>query len=152
MSVDSSVVVHHPHVAIRPDEAQAAAEPVVNAALGFVKSIIPPPKEMPMVVENNEIPMTFSIPSPARVTSSPVLFQSHARRDSNSSIPQSNSMSAIPAYGEDDRRSTFLPSSLASVPEEMWSPEAAEDFLMNLIDEDWAIGEGVDMELLPSLP
>eukprot|EP00523_Entomoneis_sp_CCMP467_P011339 CAMPEP_0168741832 /NCGR_PEP_ID=MMETSP0724-20121128/12724_1 /TAXON_ID=265536 /ORGANISM="Amphiprora sp., Strain CCMP467" /LENGTH=851 /DNA_ID=CAMNT_0008789363 /DNA_START=218 /DNA_END=2773 /DNA_ORIENTATION=- len=42
--------------------------------------------------------------------------------------------------------SSFFPPALGVVPEEMWSNEAAEDFLMNFVDEDWAIGQGVDTD------
>lgn len=46
------------------------------------------------------------------------------------------------------RKSSFLPSHLNVVPEEMFtSGDGAEEFLMSLIDDgDWAIGEGVDMD------
>lgn len=43
--------------------------------------------------------------------------------------------------------SSFFPPALGVVPEEMWSAEAAEDFLMNFVDEDWAIGEGVETDM-----
>jgi hypothetical protein len=47
------------------------------------------------------------------------------------------------------RKSSFLPPHLSAVPEEMFpsGDGAAEDFFIGLInDEDWAIGEGVDMD------
>jgi len=47
------------------------------------------------------------------------------------------------------RRSSFLPAHLNVVPEEMFpsGDGAAEDFFMSLIDdEDWAIGEGIEMD------
>eukprot|EP00980_Cylindrotheca_fusiformis_P013091 scaffold3281_cov129-Cylindrotheca_fusiformis.AAC.10 len=47
------------------------------------------------------------------------------------------------------RKSSFLPPHLNAVPEEMFpsGDGAAEDFFISLIDdEDWAIGEGVDMD------
>lgn len=47
------------------------------------------------------------------------------------------------------RKSSFLPPHLSAVPEEMFpsGDGAAEDFFISLIDdEDWAIGEGVDMD------
>ena len=46
------------------------------------------------------------------------------------------------------RKSSFLPAHLNVVPEEMFpSTDGAEDFFMSLMDdEDWAIGEGIDMD------
>ncbi|CAJ1946096.1 unnamed protein product [Cylindrotheca closterium] len=47
------------------------------------------------------------------------------------------------------RKTSFLPAHLGAVPEEEFNPGdgGAEDFFMSLIDdEDWAIGEGVDMD------
>jgi hypothetical protein len=47
------------------------------------------------------------------------------------------------------RKSSFLPRDLSAVPEEMFpsGDGAAEDFFISLInDEDWAIGEGIDMD------
>jgi hypothetical protein len=47
------------------------------------------------------------------------------------------------------RKSSFLPSHLNVVPEDLYSSAdaAAEDFFVGLMDdEDWAIGEGVDMD------
>jgi hypothetical protein len=46
------------------------------------------------------------------------------------------------------RQSSFLPPHLNVVPEEMFPPlDPAEDFFMSLMDnEDWVIGEGVDMD------
>jgi hypothetical protein len=47
------------------------------------------------------------------------------------------------------RKNSFLPPHLNVVPEEMFpAADGSEDFLMNLIDDgDWAIGEGVDMDM-----
>jgi hypothetical protein len=47
------------------------------------------------------------------------------------------------------RKSSFLPPHLSAVPEEMFpsGDGAADDFFISLInDEDWAIGEGIDMD------
>jgi hypothetical protein len=39
-----------------------------------------------------------------------------------------------------------LPAHLNVVPEEMW-PDEADEFLLDMIEGDWAIGEGIDMDL-----
>lgn len=45
------------------------------------------------------------------------------------------------------RASSFLPPHLNVVPEEFFpAGESAEEIFMSLMDEDWAIGEGVDMD------
>ena len=45
------------------------------------------------------------------------------------------------------KQSSFIPPYLNVVPEEMFPNDGtADDFLMSLVDEDWAIGEGVDMD------
>lgn len=51
--------------------------------------------------------------------------------------------------GEHVRKSSFLPPHLNVVPEEMFPSDAADDFLIGLVGggaEDWAIGEGIDMD------
>lgn len=45
------------------------------------------------------------------------------------------------------RKSSFLPPHLNVVPEEMWTGEP-DEILMNLVDGDWAIGEGIDMDVI----
>lgn len=58
---------------------------------------------------------------------------------------------APPPHGAQHvRKSSFLPPHLNVVPEEMFptTDASAEDFLMSLIDDgDWAIGEGIDMDM-----
>lgn len=45
------------------------------------------------------------------------------------------------------KQSSFIPPYLNVVPEEMFPNDGtADDFLMSLVDEDWAIGEGIDMD------
>lgn len=47
-----------------------------------------------------------------------------------------------------ERQSSFLPQHLNVVPEDMFPAGEAEDFFVGLMDgeEDWAIGEGIDMD------
>ena len=44
------------------------------------------------------------------------------------------------------RKSSFLPAHLTVVPEELW-PDEADEFLLDMIEGDWAIGEGIDMDM-----
>lgn len=45
------------------------------------------------------------------------------------------------------KQSSFIPPYLNVVPEEMFPNDGtADEFLMSLVDEDWAIGEGIDMD------
>ena len=44
------------------------------------------------------------------------------------------------------RKSSFLPAHLSVVPEELW-PDEADEFLLDMIEGDWAIGEGIDMDM-----
>lgn len=46
-----------------------------------------------------------------------------------------------------ERRSSFLPDHLNVVPEEMW-PAGSDDILLDMLEGDWAIGEGIDMDTL----
>jgi len=79
------------------------------------------------------------------VASAPVFPQ-------NPASPRGASPGAQQQQSHHSRSSSFLPPHLNVVPEEMWPADAAtDDFLMSLVDEeDWAIGEGVDMEMLPN--
>jgi hypothetical protein len=115
---------------ICPIEAQATSAVAVENAVGHVKAIIPPPP-----TPTEEAPMHFVIPAPTPVT---------AMMSRCMSMPVAPSYDSSPIQGGGHKRnSSFLPSHLNIVPEEMWE---TEDFLMNLVDEDWAIGEGIDME------
>ncbi|KAL7561411.1 hypothetical protein ACA910_014633 [Epithemia clementina (nom. ined.)] len=58
------------------------------------------------------------------------------------------STTTSPLFGEPDpkQRRSVSSGCLGVVPEEIWSSEAAEDFLMSFVDEDWAIGGGVETD------
>ena len=45
------------------------------------------------------------------------------------------------------RHSDAIPSVMNAVPEEGCLKTGTEDFLFDLTEEDWAIGEGFDMEI-----
>jgi hypothetical protein len=108
------------------------------------------------------------IPSPAHVISAPYYpsttlqpqyTQTHAHHPPSVSqqgpIPMMV-VSSQPPGGEHHpvtrhkKQSSFIPPYLNVVPEEMFPNDGtAEDFLMSLGDEDWAIGEGIDMDTSP---
>lgn len=123
---------------ISPQEAQAAAVPIVESVLGHLKEIIPPPPPTPTVASPVKVPIPA--PTPVSFISRPNPFESLS---GESSV---NRYAAFPDT-KHARSSSFLPADLNIVPEEMWPAGEADDFLMNLVDEDWAIGEGIDMEL-----
>lgn len=132
MSMDGSEE-RPPVQSICPVEAQSVAAAALHTALGHIKDIMPPPPTPTMAQ-----PIQFVIPTPAPVTSSSTM----SRCMSMPSAP----VSYEPSFAN-QQRSSFLPTNLNIVPEEMW-PGDAEDLLLNLVDEeDWAIGEGIDMEM-----
>jgi hypothetical protein len=138
-----------PHVpTISPTEAQDSAAPYVEKTLGFLKDIMPaPPTPVPSTMSAWD-PNNIVIPEPAPVSSSwmPV-------PNDQSSAFEPNPVALHPGHpGATNhmRKSSFLPPHLNVVPEEMWpGGDAADDFLMALTEEDWAIGEGIDMEMGP---
>ena len=146
---------------ISPEEAEAIALPHVESVLGHLKPIMPVPTPAPSAVIQN---MPRPVPRP--VASAPVLhFGSGYATEAFVPVPVASSapplssafaVAPIPAAGtvaqeplqKHQRKSSFLPANLNVVPEEMWpsADSVAEEFLMSLADEDWAIGEGVDMD------
>jgi hypothetical protein len=74
--------------------------------------------------------------------STPNSSHGHPSGSSHPGIPKDNPP-------QHHRNNSFLPSThLNVVPEEMYPTggDANEDFLMSLVDGDWAIGEGIDMD------
>jgi hypothetical protein len=133
---------------IASDEAQAAAYSTIDAALGFIKHIIPPPPTFATAgIESYVMPppsakeSTKWAPTPVPVMSSaPTLSESAPvfNTISGPAMQLSQSLPIIPS---------FLPAHLNIVPEERFLPEnGADDFLFDLAEEDWAIGEGFDMD------
>lgn len=128
---------------ISPLEAQEAARPRVDEALSYVMPIIP------------AIPTSFwaSQTNPTMMQNPASAFGNYPTSDGNIlSIPNTvtsmDQNSAVPFQSQKinhERKSSFLPAHLNVVPEEMW-PEEADEFLMDLVDGDWAIGEGIDMD------
>jgi hypothetical protein len=139
---------------ISPQEAEAAAATHVEAVLGGLKPIIPVPSPAPpaivQTVPRMNAPRHAAPPShfnpPYAVPSAPVPVLS--------GYPQVQPPVAAADFqgletqeepsAKHQRKSSFLPPHLNVVPEEMWPADAvAEEFLMSLAEDDWAIG--VDM-------
>lgn len=142
-----------PHLlqVISPDEAEESAKNSVGKVLGYLQEIIPPhqapqydsqPQQQQEQSNNTE---GIRIPSPAVVMSVPPL-------QGQQQLPVLATASIGGAQQVDEARghkkqSSFIPPYLNIVPEEMFPNDgSADDFLMSLVDEDWAIGEGIDMD------
>ncbi|KAI2507254.1 bZIP transcription factor [Fragilaria crotonensis] len=188
---------------IPPEEAEATVKPAIEAALGFVKQLIPvpptppamissavqpgfsmpppPPKSnqhfvpapavsqqhvqcpMPAPVDHNVQPMyssTMMPPhySPHQAMSQPAPAPEYQRHQPHHSQQQEQQQQfqGQPVYASQSARypimPSFLPPHLNVVPEDGFLPSGngAEDFLFELAEEDWAIGEGFDdVNLLP---
>jgi hypothetical protein len=132
-----------PHVpSISPTEAQDSAAPYVEKTIGFLKDIMPLlPTPVPSTMsgwERNNVP----IPEPAPVSSAWMQVPNEQFEPNPVAVH-------LPGHpGNHMRKSSFLPPHMNVVPEE-WGGDAADDFLMALTEEDWAIGEGIDMEMGP---
>lgn len=163
MSMDGE---ERPHVqTISPEDAESVALPYVESVIGHLKPIIPVPNPAPpaMIHQMPRAPRPVSSapalaqPAPAplvydpeRVIPTPVvsaLAPPPAVTPAHVAAPIAPQPLEEPA-SKHQRKSSFLPAGLNVVPEEMWPADAvAEEFLMSLVDGDWAIGEGVDMEI-----
>jgi hypothetical protein len=127
---------------ICPIEAQNAAIPHVQKTLGVVKDLLPtaPVDVAAPAAEAAPYVPYQSIPTPIPVTS----LSYKAPASLVQSAPQ------FPSISGHERKSSFLPAHLNVVPEEMWpTGDDADDFLLDMIEGDWAIGEGIDMDLSP---
>lgn len=155
---------------ISPEEAESIALPHVESILGHLKPIMPVPKPAPPALIQ-QIPRPVP---PRTVCSAPALHHSDSAQAAAETVvptPVTStdppmvatgtvegapvSVAAVdPSASEEpvqkhQRNSSFFPPHLNVVPEELWpsADSVAEEFLMSLADEDWAIGEGVDMEV-----
>lgn len=136
MSMDGDERPHVPSVS--PEAAQAAAGPLVERTLGHLKAIIPQ-SPAPSVVAVGQA--SIVIPAPTPVSSMHV----GKPMPTSFSFPQFDPHPGAPE-AKHARKSSFLPENLNVVPEEMWPGDGVDDFFMNLVDGDWAIGEGIDMD------
>jgi hypothetical protein len=167
MTIDaSSSAEDRPSVPpISPPEAQASAASHVEKVIGHLRDIIPPPPAVTSTLSIMELPAptpiscmsvsqptlnSYHVPEPAS-TFDPTVFQQPAQYPGAPML--SVRCESAPVLGASapshSRKPSFLPPHLGLVPEELWPEDggAAEEFLMNLVDEDWAIGEGIDMEM-----
>lgn len=132
-------------------DAEAAAAPLVENMVGHVKAIIPP---MPTSSNVNSSALgaistptsQASIPAPTPWAHMSGQAVPQAVRSATAAVGQVPISSLHPG-NKHVRKSSFLPPHLNVVPEEMWPAEGDDDFLMSLVDEDWAIGEGVGMDM-----
>jgi len=151
MSIEGEDKPHVPQIS--PVEAQATVAPVVEQALGFVRDLLPPPPAVPLAAASapSNITPYQNIPMPIPVTS--FAYQAPAgvaRSHPNFSTIGGEPIAPYPPEepaSKHTRRSSFLPDHLKVVPEEMWPADEADEFLMEMIEGDWAIGEGIDMDL-----
>jgi hypothetical protein len=160
-----------PQITCVPEEAESAAAATIEASLGFVKNIIPkppppppepvapmrssftipPPPTKPSFHAPQKVPMSRSqghmqqilpmgsSPINARIAPSPALLPPPAPKAPFYLSQQSQSAPTFPAV---------LPPHLTIVPEDSFlhTNIEAEDFLFDLAEEDWAIGEGFEMD------
>jgi len=148
---------------ICPVDAQAKAAQTVQQALSFVQDLLPPAPEVvtPDTSSNNlmaaYIPTAAAPPAPGVYqeqqlpTPAPVFSYQGSYHQSAPTLgslqPATQDLQNQQLGGHHQRRSSFLPAHLNVVPEEMWPGDEAEEFLLGMIDgDDWAIGEGIDMD------
>jgi hypothetical protein len=148
MSIDCSE--DRPALApLTPVDAEAAAGPAVEQALGFLKDIVPPaPKAIPVPVATTSYepaPQPSMDPAPAGMPATAALQQMHLGAVAREPVP----IAPHPSEPETKhiRTSSFLPAHLNVVPEEMWPADEADDLLMNFVDGEWAIGEEFEMPI-----
>lgn len=145
-----------PHLLqISPDDAEETCKPTVDKVLGYLKVIIPDPPAAPQSQYEPQIPMQQHSHSHSRQNSSN--HQSGIRIPSPALVTYHQLQQGVgdaqappPATGKPSghkKQSSFIPPHLNVVPEDMFPNDGtADDFLMSLVDEDWAIGGGVDMD------
>jgi hypothetical protein len=147
MSMDDETNQKPQTPSIIPVEAQASAMDAVQSALAVVHDLLPPP---PVIATAAAIPSSMflsphtstAVPTPIPVVS--LVYQA----------PIAYTQSA-PAFGalqqavaKHERKLSFMPAHLNVVPEEMWPADEADEFLLDMIEGDWAIGEGIDMDIM----
>lgn len=157
-----------PGQSVSPEAAEAAAQPTINAALGFVKGIMPlPPQPQPETVSSFVMPEPKPTPSLGQSVASQHPYhhiqsqQTEAPQPAvsqNAVVPQPVLSAPVtfqaPVPAQQQPVSSFLPQPLNAVPEEdgylaQQGSDPADDFLFELAEEDWAIGEGFEMDTVP---
>lgn len=145
---------------ISPDDAEETSKATIERVLGHVQEIIPPTPKPQYAAHHFSQGLELRIPSPARVTSNlyhhegmaqPQTQQMecniHQQPDAQGAA-QGSAVATSQALAPGHRKqSSFIPPHLNVVPEEMFPNDGtADDFFMSLVDGDWAIGEGIDMD------
>jgi hypothetical protein len=160
-----------PAQSVSPEEAEIAARPTIDAALGFVRDIMPlRPQPQPDHVSSLAMPPPVShAPTPPRHPYQLLMQQQPQQQQHEAILPgamrqqplQLVTLAPVP-YGnvtqeqqqQQPPMSSFLPQPLNgqplnAVPEEGYQGnDPADDFLFELAEEDWAIGEGFDMDTI----
>ncbi len=153
---------------VSPEAAEAAAQPTINAALGFVKGIMPlRPQPLPEAVSSFVMPppkpapvlsQSFKPNYPYKAMQPPVPAPLPALLPQQFVAPQPVVSAPValqaPAPAPQQPGPSFLPHPLSSVQEEsaflgQEGTDPADDFLFELAEEDWAIGEGFEMDTAP---
>lgn len=146
---------------VSPEAAEVAAQPTIDAALGFVKGIMPL-RAQPLAEAVSSFKMPPPKPAPAFTQSSATSNHPYeSMRMQQAPVPQTV-MSAPAAFQppapaqpqQQEPVPSFLPQPLNAVPEEGYMAgqqgnDPADDFLFELAEEDWAIGEGFEMDTTP---
>jgi len=157
-----------PGQSVSPEAAEAAAQPTINAALGFVKGIMPLcPQPLPEVVSSFVMPLPKPAPGlsesfkpnySSKAMKPPVPAPLPAEFQQQFVAPQPVASAPMPfqppAPASQQSASSFLPQPLSSVQEEgaflgQEGTDPADDFLFELAEEDWAVGEGFEMDTAP---
>lgn len=154
-----------PGQSVSPEAAEAAAQPTINAALGFVQGIMPlRPQPLPETVSSFAMPLPKPAPTLSQLLEPKHPYQTMEAQNSESAVPQqvmaphpvvSAPMVFQPSASAPQQPVTsFLPQPLNSVQEEggflgQEGGDPADDFLFELAEEDWAIGEGFEMDTAP---
>lgn len=138
-SSDDKTVAHQQVAS--PIEAQAAATPTLEKALNCVRDLLPkPPTALFSLGISATVPPSTFKPTPSPI---PIPALSYQAPLASQSAPQMGSLA------HHERKSSFVPEDLNVVPEEMWpaGEEATDEMLLDILEGDWGIGEGIDMEI-----
>lgn len=164
MSVDDSDERQCHRPSIDPVAAQHAASDIIRRTLGPIQDIIPrspscvfqPTLEATSAAgayddDDDVDPDTMRLNGEPLPDPVPVAVLSSTPGPGHFIMPLSGHYQPLAGEGEDfidpkQKRSVSF-GCLGVVPEEIWSSEAADDFLMSFADEDWAIGGGIRTDM-----
>lgn len=144
---------------VSPEEAEIAARPTIDAALGFVKDIMPL-RSQPQPEHVSSLAMPPPVSQAPASPRHPYQLQMQQQQAVLPGAMHQPVISAPVPFGnvtqeqQQQPMSSFLPRPLSgqplnAVPEEGFQGnDPADDFLFELAEEDWAIGEGFDMDTI----